>query len=82
MNERLLVSLVDDDQSCRESLPELLKELGFSPRAFSSAEEFLASDAVLHSRCLLLDVDDSLASTGAGKNKSFRIPTKTESSPG
>jgi len=56
MNERLLVSLVDDDQSCRESLPELLRELGFSPRAFSSAEEFLGSDAVLHSRCLLLDV--------------------------
>jgi FixJ family two-component response regulator len=56
MNTRLLVSVVDDDQSFRESLPELLKELGFAARAFSSAKEFLVSDAGLHSNCLLLDV--------------------------
>lgn len=56
MNTRLLVSLVDDDQSFRESLPELLKELGFDARTFSSAKEFLVSDAGLHSSCLLLDV--------------------------
>ena len=56
MNARLLVSVVDDDQSFRESLPELLKELGFAARIFSSAEEFLVSDAGLHSSCLLLDV--------------------------
>ena len=56
MNARLLVSLVDDDQSVRESLPELLKDLGFAARIFSSAEEFLVSDAALHSSCLLLDV--------------------------
>jgi FixJ family two-component response regulator len=52
----LLISVVDDDQSVRESLPELLKELGFEVRAFSSAEEFLASDAALLSSCLVLDV--------------------------
>lgn len=56
MNARLLVSVVDDDQSVCESLPELLKDLGFAARIFSSAEEFLASDAALHSSCLLLDV--------------------------
>jgi FixJ family two-component response regulator len=56
MNTRLLVSVVDDDQSFRESLPELLKELGFAARTFSSAKDFLASDAVLHSSCLMLDV--------------------------
>ena len=56
MNTRLLVSVVDDDQSFRESLPELLKEMGFAARTFSSAKDFLASDAVLHSSCLLLDV--------------------------
>jgi FixJ family two-component response regulator len=56
MNTRLLVSVVDDDQSFRESLPELLKELGFAARTFSSAKEFLVSDAGLHSNCLLLDV--------------------------
>jgi FixJ family two-component response regulator len=51
-----LVSIVDDDQSVRESLPDLLKELGFVPRAFSSAEEFLDSDAVAKTQCVILDV--------------------------
>jgi FixJ family two-component response regulator len=53
---RLLVTVVDDDESVRESLPDLLREMGFSARAFSSAEEFLASDAVSQSRCLILDI--------------------------
>jgi FixJ family two-component response regulator len=56
MNAPLLVSVVDDDQSVRESLPHLLKELGFAARIFSSAEEFLVSGAAVHSSCLLLDV--------------------------
>jgi FixJ family two-component response regulator len=56
MKPHLLISVVDDDQSVRESLPELLKELGFTARAFSSAAEFLASDEALHSSCLILDV--------------------------
>lgn len=51
-----LVSIVDDDESVRESLPDLVKELGFSAEAFSSAEEFLASDHVDQTRCLILDV--------------------------
>jgi len=53
---RLLVSVVDDDESVRESLPDLLKELGFAARAFSSAEEFLASDCVEQEQCLILDI--------------------------
>jgi FixJ family two-component response regulator len=53
---RLLVSVVDDDESVRESLPDLLKELGFAACAFSSAEEFLKSDAVLETGCLVLDI--------------------------
>lgn len=56
MKAHLLISVVDDDESVRESLPELLKELGFDARAFSSARDFLASDALLHSNCLVLDV--------------------------
>ncbi|MGX9146370.1 response regulator [Mesorhizobium sp. 128a] len=51
-----LVSIVDDDESVRESLPDLLKELGFSAEAFSSAEEFLASDSLGRTRCLIIDV--------------------------
>jgi len=53
---RSLVSVVDDDQSVRESLPDLLREFGFAARAFSSAEEFLVSDCVDQTSCLLLDI--------------------------
>lgn len=51
-----LVSVVDDDESVRESLPDLLRQFGFSVQAFSSAEEFLDSDCVRETRCLILDV--------------------------
>jgi FixJ family two-component response regulator len=51
-----LVSVVDDDESVRESLPDLLREFGFAAEAFSSAEEFLASDYVGQTRCLILDI--------------------------
>ena len=54
--ERGFVSVVDDDESVRESLPDLLKEFGFEPRAFSSAEEFLSSDDVNRTECLILDI--------------------------
>ncbi|MGB9236966.1 MAG: response regulator [Terriglobales bacterium] len=54
--ERPLVSVVDDDESVRESLPDLLREFGFAARTFSSAEEFLASDCVDPTRCLILDI--------------------------
>lgn len=53
---RPLVSIVDDDESVRESLPDLLRELGFSAEAFSSAEAFLASGDFEGTRCLILDV--------------------------
>jgi FixJ family two-component response regulator len=53
---RSLVTVVDDDESVRESLPDLLRELGFAVQAFSSAEEFLASDYLGRTRCLILDV--------------------------
>ncbi len=56
VNSRSLVSVIDDDESVRESLPDLLREFGFATRAFSSAEEFLASDCLGHTRCLILDI--------------------------
>jgi FixJ family two-component response regulator len=56
MPTRPLISVVDDDESVRESLPDLLKEFGFDAQAFSSAAEFLASDSVNQTSCLLLDV--------------------------
>src|SRR5215472_2761135 len=54
--ERSLVSVVDDDESVRESLPDLLREFGFAAQAFSSAEEFLTSNYVDKTKCLILDV--------------------------
>jgi FixJ family two-component response regulator len=54
--DRPLVSVVDDDESVRESLPDLLREFGFATRTFSSAQEFLDSDCVGQTRCLMLDV--------------------------
>jgi FixJ family two-component response regulator len=53
---RPLVAVIDDDESVRESLPDLLRAFGYSARAFSSAEAFLASDCVNDSQCLILDV--------------------------
>ena len=54
--ERLLLSVVDDDQSMRESLPDLIEEFGFAARAFSSAEEFLSSGSADGTSCLILDI--------------------------
>ena len=56
MIARSLVSVVDDDESVRESLPHLLRKFGFAAQAFSSAEEFLASEFVGQTRCLILDI--------------------------
>lgn len=53
---QLRSAVVDDDESVRESLPDLLREFGFSARAFSSAEEFLSSGYVDETNCLILDV--------------------------
>lgn len=55
-NKRELISVVDDDESIRESLPDLLKIFGFAAQSFSSAEEFLASDQIGQTRCLILDI--------------------------
>jgi FixJ family two-component response regulator len=54
--QRLLLSVVDDDESMRESVPDLIREFGFAARAFSSAEEFLSSASVDETSCLILDV--------------------------
>jgi FixJ family two-component response regulator len=54
--ERPLLSVVDDDESVRESLPDLLQEFGFAAKAFSSAREFLSSDCVDETSCLVLDI--------------------------
>jgi FixJ family two-component response regulator len=56
MTTRPLVSIVDDDESVRESLPDLVRRLGFAAEAFPSAEAFLASNLIDQTSCLLLDI--------------------------
>jgi FixJ family two-component response regulator len=56
MSKRSLVSVVDDDESVRESLPDLIRQFGFAAHAFSSAEAFLASEVVSETTCLILDI--------------------------
>ena len=56
MAQGSLVAVIDDDESVRESLPDLLKEFGFEAQAFPSAEEFLASGDLTQIKCLILDI--------------------------
>ena len=56
MMKRSLVAVIDDDESVRESLPDLLSELGYASCTFESAEDFLASDCFETANCLLLDI--------------------------
>jgi FixJ family two-component response regulator len=56
MSKRSLVAVVDDSESVRESLPDLLLHSGFDVQAFSSAEAFLESEVVQQTSCLILDV--------------------------
>jgi FixJ family two-component response regulator len=56
MTKPPLVCVVDDDESIRESLPDLLREFGFGVETFASAEEFLASDRLTGTDCLILDI--------------------------
>ncbi len=55
-NAGALVSLVDDDLSVRESVPDLLRELGFSVQVFMSGEQFLESEVLHSTKCLILDI--------------------------
>jgi FixJ family two-component response regulator len=56
MTKPSLVSVVDDSDSVRDSLPDLLRHSGYDVQAFASAEDFLASEAMSETRCLILDV--------------------------
>jgi FixJ family two-component response regulator len=51
-----MISIVDDDQSFRESMRRLVKSLGYSSAAFASAAEFLASPRIASTECLVADI--------------------------
>lgn len=56
VSELPLISVVDDDESMRDSLRSLLRSVGLDVRAFASAEELLSSDYLRHTDCLVVDV--------------------------
>jgi FixJ family two-component response regulator len=56
-NSHPLVAVVDDDASALESLPDVIREFGFSAQAFDSAAELLASDCLREIGCLIVDVE-------------------------
>ena len=67
---RPLVAVVDDDESVRDSLPDLLRVLGYDAVAFDAADAFLASNALERADCLILDV----AMPGMGGPELMRQP--------
>lgn len=78
MTHSLVVAVVDDDESVRESLPDLLRTFGFSAHVYSSAEEFLASDSAARTEFLVLDIAmpgmDGLALQRELKSRGREIP--------
>ena len=52
----MLVSVVDDDDSVRESLPDLLSEFGLASEVFAAPSDFLQSAFVDKTKCLILDI--------------------------
>ena len=56
MTETALISIVDDDESMREAIQSLLRSVGFRTQMFASAEQFLQSDQIENTACLILDV--------------------------
>ena len=74
-----LISVVDDDESVREALPDLLREFGFSAKAFASAQEFLDSRCAGKTKCMILDIAMPEISGPELKRKleemGFSIPT-------
>ena len=56
MSTAPLISIVDDDDSLRDSLNNLIRSLGFRAQGFASAEEFLNSNQLHDTQCLIVDV--------------------------
>ena len=56
MSETALISIVDDDESMREAIQSLLRSVGFRAKTFASGEQFLQSDQIENTACLILDV--------------------------
>lgn len=56
LKHKSLITVVDDDESVREALENLISSVGFEVKLFASAEDFLDSDTPLQTDCAVLDV--------------------------
>jgi FixJ family two-component response regulator len=56
MPTKLVIAIVDDDESAREGTADLIKSIGFVAKAFPHAEGFLQSDSIGCTACLITDV--------------------------
>jgi FixJ family two-component response regulator len=74
-----LIAIVDDDAAVRRALGRLLEASGYSTRLFASADEFLASDQIEDTSCLITDVQmPGLSGFDLQKQllaEGYRIPT-------
>jgi FixJ family two-component response regulator len=55
-NDRSLIAIIDDDASFRDALDQLIRSYGFPTKSFPSAQDFLESDYVSRTSCLISDV--------------------------
>jgi FixJ family two-component response regulator len=56
VSQEPIVAVIDDDESFRTSLVELLSSIEYAARGFTSAEEFIATDAVTSYGCIITDI--------------------------
>ena len=50
------ISIIDDDESVRDGIKSLVRSLGYAANTFSSAKEYLRSDGIWHSSCVITDL--------------------------
>ena len=55
MSQKLLICIVDDNQCFRDALEALIISMGYDVAAFASAEDYLSSDLVMQTSCLISD---------------------------
>jgi FixJ family two-component response regulator len=78
-NTASLVAIVDDDESVRDAIKQLMRSMGFAAEVFSSAEEFLHSPDINRADCLIADMHmPNMSGLDLHQNLSFQgkaIPT-------
>jgi len=51
-----MISIVDDDQSAREGITDLIRSMGYGAQAFQGADDFLKSPDLARTACLITDM--------------------------